>query len=506
MTDHLLPDLEAALYLSPRAERLSGLGCFEWDIRSNKVSWSDGLFQIFGLPPQESDATLKAFVDRVVEEDRERVREAVRTAIENCGDFSFIHRIRHHSGEIRYLESKGEVVVGEVGQPGKLVLVCRDVTVQKKLELRFQDCEKMEAMGRLAAGVAHDFNNLLTVININSELLMSHLKAESGLEFAAGIKEAADRASELTSQLLLFGRQRKSRQVVFSVDDHVRDSKSFLSSLIGDRIELTTELNSDSSCIKIDPSHLDQVLMNLAVNSHDAMPTGGELTIGTSLIDVEGDAAAAMKVKPGKYVEMVVQDTGVGMGPGECERALDPFYSDNNTGGTGLGLAVVQGVVSENGGMIQLASQLGVGTSCRVLFPVHEPVAKVTEHSERDGKADVARKRILLVDDDPMVLKAAKFTLQRIGCEVFAVESGQEALDLLGKVDGEIDLLVSDVSMPAMTGPELAEMVRAKFSTIPVLFMSGYADDLRSKVDRTHLIAKPFTMSTLRDRLKQMLL
>lgn len=491
-----------SLYMSPIAERLSDTGCFEWDIRTNKVEWSDGLFRIYGLEPQQFGATLEAFMERVVPEDRLAVQTAIQEALESTGSFSCTERIVHASGEIRYLKSSGEVVRDTDGEPLRLVGVCRDVSAEKKLEDQLRISQKMEAVGRLAAGVAHDFNNLLTVINMNADLLLSQPTGDFCRQMASAIQDAAGRASNLTSQLLMFGQKGNPNRQIVDLNDHISHAQRLLNSLLGDRISLETNFTNRPTMIEVDKSHLDQVLVNLAVNAHDAMEEGGTLTIGTHIKQVTETSAEFGEINPGEYVVLVVSDTGKGMTSDECEKAFEPFFSDKPVG-TGLGLAVVYGVVNDCHGMIQLTSEPGTGTKFQIFIPS-------ANHREADfpidGKPQLDESspngRVLIVDDESMVRDVMCTALQQNGYDVLSADSGREAIDLLGSEAGQVDLLITDVVMPSMTGPELVDIVLDEYPKLPVLFISGYNDSLTGTITQNQLLAKPFSIQQLLDKVQ----
>jgi len=499
-----LPQTADTLSLDPRAERLFEMGSFEWNIQTNDVTWSDGLFRIYGLEPQQFGATLEAFLERVVPEDRAHVQSTIQKAIETCGSFSCIERIHHTSGEIRYLESKGEILTDGNGQPTKLVGLCRDVTETKKLESQLQASQKMEAIGRLAAGVAHDFNNLLTVIKINVEFLLSGSDNEVNPKFASAIQDAATRASNLSSQLLMFGQKGNQNPQVISLNDHISKSQHLLSSLLGDRVSLNLNLGDDMLNIKVDQSHLDQVLVNLTVNAHEAMPNGGTFTVSTMVEQISDHTLEANELSAGTYVALVVSDTGKGMTSQECEKAFEPFYSDKPMG-TGLGLAVVYGVVKDCNAMIQLSSKPDVGTTFRILFPAACQESEDPLNAEKVSCNKKGVERILIVDDEPSIRTAVQYALEQNGYGVLSAENGKEAIDLVRSVNGEIDLLLTDVVMPGMTGPEMSEVVVKEYPDVPVLYVSGYNETLTEVVTQQQLLVKPFSIKQLLERIQAVL-
>ncbi len=495
---------DSSLYISPIAERLSDTGCFEWEIRTNKVVWSDGLFRIYGLEPQQFDATLEAFLERVVPEDRLAVQTAIQEALETTGRFSCTERIIHASGEIRFLKSSGEVIKDANGEPIKLVGVCRDVSAEKTLENQLRNSQKMEAVGRLAAGVAHDFNNLLTVINMNADLLLSQSTGNLCRQFSTAIQDAAGRASNLTSQLLMFGQKGNANRKIINLNDHILDAHHLLTSLLGERVTLETDLVDEPTMIEVDKSHLDQVLVNLAVNAHDAMANGGTFTICTRVEQIPETSVESGEIGPGKYVVLVVSDTGKGMSSDECEKAFEPFFSDKPIG-TGLGLAVVYGVVKDCNGMVQLSSEPGAGTKFQIFFPSAKQELAVSVEDGKDLQNVKVNGRILIVDDESMVRDVLRTALQLNGYFVLSAENGRDAFDLLIGENDQVDLLITDVVMPKMTGPELVEIISEKYPNLPVLYISGYNDSLTETIVQQQLLAKPFSIQQLLEKVQGVL-
>lgn len=479
----------ASNFLS-HAERLSELGCFEWNFEQNKIEWSDGLYHIFGLEPQQFEATFEAFLERVLPEDREQVKQAVEQAVTSGETFKSVERILHSTGEIRYLESRGEVLKDDEGKPKSLIGVCRDVTVTKNLETQLRESQKMEAVGRLAAGIAHDFNNLLTVVSVNADLLLlpKASSREVAVKYTQAISDAAHRARNLTSQLLMFSRTIVPNEKVLCLNEHLRSSAELFQSLLGDRIRYVTELRPELPFIRVDQSHLDQALVNLTVNARDAMSDGGELTVRTNLETV----ADRCSVAPGEYVSLEFSDTGVGVSQDDADHLFEPFFT-TKPGGTGLGLAVIFGVVKEWGGSVQIQSRSEGGTTARILIPVTE---KPSDNPKKQGEqpAEAGTERILVVDDQSQVRAATSYALRRSGYEVVEAQDAEQALRI-ARAQGGVDLLLTDVVMPGLTGPQLANEIRAEFPQAKVLFVSGY-EDTRLRIDSAHL-QKPYSINEL---------
>jgi two-component system, cell cycle sensor histidine kinase and response regulator CckA len=376
--------------------------------------------------------------------------------------------------------------------------IARDLTQRRRLEAELRQAQKMEAIGRLAGGVAHDFNNLLTVINGNAEVLRAALPGDDRA-LAEEIVRAGERASALTRQLLAFSRKGVVAPKVLCPNATIEAVQKMLSRLVGERVEVRVELDELAGHVKIDPGQLEQALMNLAVNARDAMPDGGTLTFRTrGLADV---------------VRIEVADTGHGMDATVKARIFEPFFTTKPAGeGTGLGLATVKSIVEQAGGTIAVHSEPGRGATFVIDLPAcGEPAGLTSPVPAAPGPPQTASNRevILLVEDEPAVQLLERRVLEMGRYEVLVASSGEEALALLARYDGPIDLLVTDVVMPGMTGRELAQAVNRRRPGIRALFLSGYAPDevLRQGVraEEAHFLQKPFTPSALLAKVREIL-
>ncbi len=376
--------------------------------------------------------------------------------------------------------------------------VVRDITARKHLEAQFQQAQKMEAVGRLAGGVAHDFNNLLTVINGYSDMVLDGLPTDNPQrEFVAAIRESGDRAARLTHQLLAFSRRAIIEPKVIDLNELIAESAKLLRRLIGEDVALAVVPDQAPVRIMADPGQIEQVVMNLVVNARDAMPTGGRLTIKTRDVTIgEDEVRAYPGVNPGRYAQLRVSDTGQGMTEEVKKKIFEPFFTTKALGkGTGLGLAVVHGVVEQCGGHIGLDSTIGVGTTFTLLFPlaIEEPEGP---KSVLMRIATQGTETILLVEDEDAVRTIARIALTMQGFTVLESESGADAIRLAEEHGGPIHLLVTDVVMPEIGGRQLAESVRTYRPEVKVLYMSGYTDDavIHHGVESTDaFVQKPFT-------------
>jgi len=371
--------------------------------------------------------------------------------------------------------------------------------------------QKLEAVGQLAGGVAHDFNNLLTVITGYSDLVLAHLSESDGNRpKIVEIKRAAQRASSLTRQLLAFSRKQFLQPKFFNLNDLVTDMSKMLQRLIGENIEMMTSIGPEAP-IYADPGQTEQVLMNLVVNARDAMPDGGRITIETSRVEIDEDYTSThLNVQPGSYVMLAVSDTGSGMDAETRKHIFEPFFTTKEQGrGTGLGLSTVYGIVKQSGGSIWLYSELGQGTVFKIYLPV--ATTKDIESSIAPAPAAIPRgtETILIVEDEPQIRQLAIECLTHCGYRILSSANGIEALQLVDSAQEPIDLLVSDVVMPKMSGRELVQRISEVQPLIKVLFMSGYTND--AIVNHGILeggawfIQKPFALEALARRVREVL-
>jgi len=381
-----------------------------------------------------------------------------------------------------------------------------------KLEEQLIQAQKMEAVGRLAGGVAHDFNNLLTVILGFSEMVSEQVKGDrSTLEAVGEVFHAAERASALTKQLLAFSRRQVFTPRVTNLNEVVQNIDKMLRRIIGEDIELRTSLSRGLSPARIDPLHIEQVIMNLVVNSRDAMPQGGKLTIETANVELTTDYAEDhLGVQTGPYVMLAVSDTGIGMDAAIRSRIFEPFFTTKEHGkGTGLGLATVYGIVKQNSGEIQVYSEPGHGTIFKIYFPSVAEHPEVLRSETAETQPAMATGTILVVEDEDQVRLLTRRILSRQGYRVLEASSGSAALALARDYRERIDLLLTDVVMPHMSGPDLAKELRSSHPEIRVLFMSGYTDSAIAMQGALPadmpLVQKPFTSSSLQKRVRDAL-
>jgi two-component system cell cycle sensor histidine kinase/response regulator CckA len=471
---------------------------------------SPSVARLLGYAPTELFD--KNAFDYLLPADRERIRAAfARAAAGSAAEIREEFGFRHKDGTWRIMES---VVSNLLDNPavGGLVINSRDVTERRSLENQFRQAQRMEAVGRLAGGVAHDFNNVLTAITGYSDLLLEDLGPEDHKRAdVEEIKAAALRAEALTRQLLAFSRKQVLQTRVLDLNGVVQTLDKMLRRLIGEDVKLDLSLSSALGAVRADPGQIEQVILNLAVNSRDAMPNGGSLTIETA--NVELDEAYTREhagVLPGRYVMLAVSDTGIGMDAEIRSHIFEPFFTTKEQGmGTGLGLATVYGIVRQSGGYVWVYSEPGRGATFKIYLPQVDELPEVASLPAPVQPVAGGRETVLLAEDDASVRAVVSDVLAQKGYRVLRAPDGQAALEMARAQQGVIHLLVTDIVMPGMTGRELAEALTAERPGLRVLYMSGYTDDavVRHGVldEGMPYLQKPFAPRALAFKVREVL-
>ena len=461
---------------------------------------------LLGYSPQEWLARSANWIDHVHPDDRHAVAVAEEATLHG-NPFRAEYRMNRRDGSMVWINDSGSLVRDQDGREllhGVLV----DVTEQKQLQTRLAQTERMEAVGQLASGVAHDFNNLLTIIKGYSSLMLEKDPNGPDAHAAREIQQAADRAASLTHQLLAFGRKQTLQPRILDINVIVRGLQTMLRRVVAENVELVISTGNRLRPIKADPVQMEQVLLNLVVNARDAMPTGGKLTISTERIQLPLDVGQdETLVRAGSYIALSVRDTGIGMDAATRARIFEPFFTTKEVGkGTGLGLATVYGIIKQSNGHIEVESEPGAGSTFRVLLPEvdSEPapsVKAVMTESQKRGTGT-----ILLAEDEPLLRELGQTILKQAGYDVLTAPDAPSLEQLVLTYSGSVDLLLTDVVMPGMSGPELVRVVKNRWPDIRVLYMSGYADDDIDDLDRdAGFLQKPFTPSELTAKIAEVL-
>jgi PAS domain S-box-containing protein len=493
------------------AVQATGLIIYAWNPASNVVSFGGAFEQILGYRAADFDTPAQGWQKLIHPDDLAAYRATLAAASQSKESFDIEYRVRRQDGQFRWLREQGQIVPEKGTPQSQMVGFITDVTEHRTLEVQLRQAQKMEAVGRLAGGVAHDFNNLLTVIAGYSELQMRSLpKTDPAHDQAEQIRAATNRAAALTRQLLAFSRQQVLLPKILDLNAVVSDVDKMLHRIIGENIEILTQLAPNLGAVEVDPGQMEQVLVNLVVNARDAMPDGGQITIETSNIQLEHNYSSEhFYVKAGRYVRLSITDTGVGMDALTRARLFEPFFTTKEMGrGTGLGLATVYGIVKQSGGHIEVYSEPGRGASFKLYFPlVKRPVSAATPMAST-GDNSSGTEVILLVEDENALRQMVTQVLSARGYQVIAVNSADQAEQIVA-ANPHIDMLLTDVIMPKVSGPELVKRIAPHYPKLKVLFMSGYtADSMRNDREAYQsgsFLEKPFTPQTLAATVRKVL-
>jgi PAS domain S-box-containing protein len=447
------------------------------DVNGNRLYNSPSYQKLLGYSAEELGST--SSFEQIHPDDRQKVAAAASEARESGSGRNVDYRFRHKDGRWLILESTASVAKNSKGEVEKLIIVNRDITERKRLESQLSRAQQLEAIGRLSGGIAHDFNNLLGVIIGYSEALQQRMSLDDpNREPIDEIRNAGERAAALTQQLLAFSRKQVLEPKILDLNAIVVEVEKMLRRLIGEDIRLTLALALHLGSVKADRSQIEQVLLNLAVNARDAMPSGGELILETANVTLDERAARSRPyLVPGRYVLLKVADTGCGMDAALQSRIFEPFFTTKEKGkGTGLGLATVYGVIKQSDGYILVESEVGKGTAFEIYLPLVEGQVGARLRSESSAAVCGDQRTILLVEDEESLRKLTTKTLIDVGYTVHEAPDAAAAIDIAKKTKGVIDLLLTDVVMPGMNGRALADTVSALRPEMRVLYMSGYTD------------------------------
>jgi len=503
------------------AQELAHIGHWELDLKTDSLEWSDEIYRILGVKPRAFDPSYQTLMAMEVihPEDRADVIKAHRDSLSKKTPCDIEYRLLLKDGTLKYVNERFQTLFDDDGMPVCAMGTVQDITDRKqdesereRLQAQLLQAQKLEAVGRLAGGVAHDFNNLLTVILGYGEMALNDLDPDHPHHsLLSQIRDAGNRARNLTRQLLAFSRKQVLEMKVVDLNGVVRGFEKLMRRVIGEDVLLKMSVHGEPVRVKADVSQLEQVLMNLAVNARDAMPDGGALAIETAIVELD-EAYCTRKpgVVPGPYAMIAVADTGVGMESGTLNQIFDPFFTTKDSDrGTGLGLATSYGIVKQHGGDIWVYSEPGQGTTFKVYLPLaleEEAVESKVVERPRPVKGTGT---VLVVEDDPSVLKLAGALLRGYGYHVLEAVNPETALDQARSHRTPIDLILADVILPGMKGPEMVEKIREIHPRARVLYMSGYTEDLIAHngilAKGIMFLAKPFTAETLRGKVAEAL-
>jgi len=476
---------------------------YDWDLTTDRVEWSDAVHRMLRYRPETVGTASQWWVDRIHTEDRGRVLSDIQRAFaDKQATREIEYRFARSDGTYVFIVDRATVIYDEAGRALRAIGAMSDVTERRRLADQLRGAQKMEAVGQLAGGIAHDFNNVLTSVLGFAGLLKYELTDQPvALEHAAEIEAAAARAGDLVAQLLAFSRRQVLKAEVLDLNQIVTDSARMLHRLIPAHIRVEHTLAAPLAAVRADRTQLEQVLLNLVVNARDALPSGGRITITTSVVDIPRTPRESRMMQRGRYVNLSIADTGVGMDETTRSRIFEPFFTTKERGrGTGLGLATVYGIVKQSDGYIFVTSAPGEGTTFDVLLPALDATAlQGAEHGPAIEPLAAHGETILVVEDEGSVRRLAHQVLSRAGYRVLEAADGREALVVANRFAGPIHLLLADIVLPGLSGLVVAEKLKALRPDVRVLFISGYSNETHGGFvnGAAPLLPKPFSRDAL---------
>lgn len=478
---------EGARALEESEERLrlatdvGKFGIWDWDMVNNRVTWSPRIYEFHGIRPDDFAGTVEAFQALVHPGDAAPMAQAIRTAVETRGEFQAEFRAIRPSGEIRWLLTNGRVVYDEAGKPVRMLGATQDVTQQRDGEERLRQTQRIEAAGRIAGGVAHEVNNQMTVVLGLTEFMLRSPNLTPDLRAdAVQIRRAGERSALITSQLLAFSRRQVLWPTLVDLNRIVSEFERVLRKTAGEGITLVLRLGTDLPQVLADRAQMEQVLLNLTLNAADALRVGpGTITIETSVRKFSPEYIATkpeVSVGLGDYVMLAVSDTGTGMNADVLSHVFEPFYTTKPVGqGSGLGLSSVYGIVKQSNGYVWAYSEPGMGSTFKIYLPVPREAPLPPPPKSPTGSLQ-GSETILVVEDETDLRTLVARMLEELGYQSIVVGSGEEAMAVLRADGSKVDLVVTDIAMPVMSGRELGHQVAREFPGLPVVYMSGYTD------------------------------
>ncbi|MFI5280309.1 MAG: ATP-binding protein, partial [Gemmatimonadales bacterium] len=514
-TDDALRESSARL---AQSQSIAHLGSWDLDlsdladVNKNPLWWSDEAYRIFGFEPRSVKVTNELFFSLVHPDDRDRIQSSVAKSLESGTPYLIEHRIIRPDGTERVVREQSTLMKDEHGKPCRMAGTVLDVTDERRLQDQLRQAQKMEAVGRLAGGMAHDFNNLLTAVLATSDLLAAELPAKTPHRDDIDIiRAAASRGADLVKKLLAFSRQQPVVLDTVQVEALMADFVRLARRLVPEDVEVVLQVRAKRAIIRADPAAVEQMLMNLVTNARDAMSAGGRLVLEIDRKTVNPAQIRAWGFgETGEYVTVSVMDNGHGMDQETMRRVFEPFFTTKAVGqGTGLGMAMVYGLVKQHEGYVSVESEPGRGTTVRIYFPATktraEP-ARVSEPLQKSGRGET----ILVVEDDPTLRQSARRVLEMSGYTVATASDGEEALHWMQlNAENPPELIISDVVMPRLSGPQMVSKLRETGRAPKVLFTTGYAaPEVQARVpDQAgiSMLPKPWTIADLLARVREIL-
>ena len=496
-----------------QAQQMARLGNWHWDIQSNKLQWSDEIYRIFGLEPQQFGASYDAFLNAVHPDDREMVDRASTKAVESGTPYSIDHRIVLPDGSERFVHEEGEAIFKD-GKAIEMMGTVQDISERRELEDQLRHAQRMEAVGTLVGGIAHDFNNTLAAIQGNIYLAKrASVENDIVLRKLDEVEKLGGRAADMINKLLTFSRKDSVSLATFSLNELLDETLELARRGFAEDVEIQCNLSQENLTVSGDVSLLEQVILNLLNNAYDAVADAKEPLIHCSLQPCVADAVLQMRhpeLKGELFALLMIKDNGCGIPAKHLDHVFDPFFTTKEVGkGTGLGLSMAYGAIKNHGGVIDVSSQPGKGCEFRIYLPVYEGEVTVSADQLDADAVTGEGETILLVDDHQDIRLASAEVLRSLGYQVIEAENGKQAVALFTSNRGRIDLILTDVVMPKMSGIEAVRRIRQLSAELPALFVSGYNEEKvgmdAEMISRSAMLAKPYTVLELAQQLRTLL-
>lgn len=496
------------------ASEAAGLGTWDHDLATGELQWDARAKALFGYP-SDAPGTYRTWVEAIHPDDLLTAEETLERSLRERQPLSTQYRVVWPDGSVHWLAVIGRASYGPSGKALRMRGILLDITERKRTEERLQEVLRLEAISRLAGGIAHDLNNMLVAILGFSDLLAESLGSnDPRLEDVKQISQAATRSADLTRQLLAFARRELIQPRRLDLNSTIRYAGGMLRPVLGENVSLNLQLASTATPIHADPGRVEQILMNLVLNSRDAMPQGGRVTVQTDLVVITPNSpewrAPSEAPPPGRYVRLTVTDTGHGMDEITLQHIWEPFFTTKPAGkGTGLGLSVVYGSVKQSGGFVRVDSEVGSGTAVQVFWPEFSQEVETVAEASPPSVAQRGKERVLVVEDEPVVRALVVRSLRGLGYACLEASSAEEALRLLAQEENRVELVITDVVMPGISGGDLGSRIAERYPELRVLYTSGFADDemvRRGLLEATRpFLQKPFTPLDLGRKVREVL-